>query len=70
MLEQVVTIRARAFDEEGIRAHRCTVDADGSVRVWDDVAKHYTLCHFLSEGAQQLARNKAVKQGLSLRSQK
>jgi len=28
---------------------RVRIDADGAVRVWDDVAGHYTLVHSLSE---------------------
>ncbi|MCE5336801.1 MAG: hypothetical protein LLG06_19665 [Desulfobacteraceae bacterium] len=53
------TIRARAFSGEGIREHRVMVDGDGTVRVYDSAAKHFTRCHILSISAQQRAR-KAV----------
>ena len=52
-----ITIRAKAFSDEGVRAHRCTVDEDGTVRVWDRVAGHYTTCHSLSPAALRRARN-------------
>jgi hypothetical protein len=32
----------------------------GDIRVWDDVAKHYTLVHSLSESAQQRIRRLAA----------
>lgn len=67
-----VTIRARAFSGEGIRTHRCRVDADsvlpmtgavvhGLIRVWDSVAGHYTTCHSLSDSAKRRARAEAEK---------
>lgn len=57
--DRVVTIRARAFSGDRIRDHRCTVDADGTVRVWDEVAGHYTTCHSLTRGALARARKAA-----------
>ena len=56
---KVVTIRAKAFSGQGVREHECTVDADGTVRVWDSVAGHYTTCHSLSKSAQDKARKLA-----------
>jgi hypothetical protein len=46
-----ITARAKAFSNEGIKAHKFSVDADGTVRVWDSVAGHYTTCHSLSKSA-------------------
>ena len=47
-----VTARAKAFRGEGIRTHQFAVDPDTTlVRVWDDVAGHYTACHSLSASA-------------------
>lgn len=43
-----ITIRARAFAGQGVRTHQATIDTDGTIRVWDAIAGHYTLCHSLS----------------------
>ena len=51
--EKTITVRAKAFSGEGVREHRVRVDADGTVRVWDSVAGHYTMCHSLSKGAER-----------------
>lgn len=49
-----ITTRAKAFSAEGVREHRFLVDlADGSVRVWDSVACHYTSCHSLGKSASK-----------------
>lgn len=47
--ETKLTVRANAFGK--IETIRCLVDADGTIRVWDSVAGHYTTCHSLSESA-------------------
>ena len=54
-----VTTKAKAFNGklENIKA---TVDADGTVRVWDELAAHYTTCHGLSAAAQQRIRRLAA----------
>jgi hypothetical protein len=58
--DRILTIRCKAFSGQGVREHRVMVDADrvdgqtvtrGRVRVWDDVAGHFTVCHSLSESA-------------------
>jgi hypothetical protein len=33
-----------------------SVDADGTIRVFDDVAGHYTTCHGLNEATQDKVR--------------
>lgn len=66
----IVTARAKAFSNEGVREHRFAIDPDvilpmsgqrvpGLIRVWDDVAGHYTTCHSLSESAKQRIRKLA-----------
>jgi hypothetical protein len=64
--ERYLTIRAKAFSGEGVRTHRVMVEADrvdgqdvirGAVRVWDDVAGHYTACHSLSPRTIQRIRD-------------
>ena len=50
MSTKIITIRAKAFSCEGVRAHRVMVDG-GAVTVWDSVAGHYTSCHVLSANA-------------------
>jgi len=62
--DKIVTIRAKAFAGQGIQEHRCSVDDDGTVRVWDSVAGHYTICHSLGQSAQRRAR-KLAKEGLA-----
>ena len=44
----------RAFTGAAQWGYRARVDPDGTVRVWDDVASQWTLCHGLT--APQLAR--------------
>jgi len=48
-----ITARARAFSAEGVREHRFLVDADGTVRVWDPLAGHYTTFHAMSPATQK-----------------
>jgi len=49
----------KAFSTETRRPYRMTVDADGTVRVYDSTAGHYTTCHSMSERSMQIARRKA-----------
>jgi hypothetical protein len=55
-----VIIRAKAFTGEGVRTHSATVDPDGTVRIWDSVAAHYTTCHALSAAAIRRVRKLAA----------
>lgn len=57
--EKFVTIRAKAFSHEGVRENKCMVESDGTVRVWDSVAGHYTTCHVLADSATRRARKLA-----------
>lgn len=50
--------RARAF--RSVRTHRFSVSGNGTVRVWDSIAHHFTTCHELSESAQARLRRLAV----------
>lgn len=54
------TARARAFSSQGVQEHKFGVYADGTVRVWDDVAGHYTVCHSLGESAIRRLRKLAA----------
>ena len=54
-----IEARAKAFSGEGVKSHRFAVDADGSVRVWDAVAGHYTNCNSLSDSAKARIRKLA-----------
>ena len=51
-----ITCRARAFAGRGVETIRCRLDADGSVLVWDDLARHYTRCHSLTASAHRRIR--------------
>jgi hypothetical protein len=57
--EKVITIRAKAFTGYGIEKIHAMVHTDGTVWVYDDVAKHYTNCHALSPRSQQKIRQLA-----------
>ena len=48
---KTITAKAKAFSSEPVKAHKFAIEADGTVRVWDSVAKHYTTCHSLSKSA-------------------
>lgn len=48
-----IEARAKAFSGEGVRGHRFQVEPTGEVRVWDDVAGHFTTCNSLSESAKK-----------------
>ena len=52
-----VTVRNAFSTERG--TYRAIVDADGTVRVWDSVAKHYTRCHSLTATQVASARRRA-----------
>lgn len=46
-----VMARAKAFSNSGVAQYAFDVAADGSVTVFDPIAKHYTSCHSLSKSA-------------------
>ena len=49
-----MSARVKAFAAEGVRWNQVVVDlVDQSVRVWDEVAQHYTRCHSLSDRCRQ-----------------
>lgn len=57
--ESELTVRCKAFSAEGVRENRVSVDGAGVVRVYDDVAGHYTVAHSLSAGAERRIRRMA-----------
>ena len=59
MSTKIITIRAKAFSREGVRANRVMVE-DGVVTVWDSVAGYYTSCHILSASAIRRALKAAA----------
>ena len=44
--------RARFFTNYPVERRRVLVDSDGTVRVWDHIAGHFTLRHNLSKAVQ------------------
>jgi len=54
-----ITARAKAFSTESMSEYRFLVDNDGTVRVYDDIAGHFTRCHALSARQQQRIRKLA-----------
>jgi hypothetical protein len=62
MNDRIIRMRCKAFASDKFALmHRVQVAPDGSVRVWDSVAGHYTLCHDLSVAAQLRARKEAER---------
>ena len=52
--------RAKAFSTEGVRRNKFRVDLDdGTVRVWDCIAGHYTTVHGMSKAAESRIRKMA-----------
>lgn len=51
------TARAKAFSGQGVRTHRFLLS--DTIRVWDDIASHYTVCHCLSRRTITRLRNLA-----------
>ena len=60
---KLVTVTCKAFGGR-IGTHTCSVDADGTVRVWDSVAQYYTTCHSLSAYAISRIRKLAKTSGI------
>jgi hypothetical protein len=48
---KIIEAKAKLFGERAPRLHKFMVDADRTIRVWDDVAKHYTRCYTLPKHA-------------------
>ena len=55
-MSKTIDMRCKAFSGEGVRMNRVQVSDDGTVRVWDSVAGHYTTCHVMTAAAQRRAR--------------
>ena len=51
--EVKTTLRCTPFSALPIGPYRLAIEDDGTVRVWDSVAGHYTLCHALSGRTQK-----------------
>jgi len=60
-MDKIITARAKAFSSEGVREYKFMVEQDGTVRVWDSVAGHYTLVHALSDSAARRIRRLAAE---------
>jgi hypothetical protein len=59
MPEKGFIVRAKAWSNRGVVEARVVVDSDGTVWVWDDVARGFTLTHALSENAKKRIRRLA-----------
>lgn len=49
------------------RRNRIMVSRDGTVRVFDPVAEHYTTCHTLSDAEQDRLRDRARRVAREIR---
>ena len=56
---RTIEAKVKAFTGQGVRTHSLSVSHDGTVRVWDDVAGHYTTCHCMSAVTQTYIRHLA-----------
>lgn len=58
--DRLLIVRSgRAFAHAAQWGYRAIVDAQGIVRVYDDIAGHYTTCHSLTEAQQAYIRARA-----------
>lgn len=60
-MSKIITMSTKAFSGYGRGTYRLQVDADGTVRVWDSIAGHFTACHSMSARSQQIARRRALR---------
>jgi hypothetical protein len=60
------TAKAKAFAGEGVRKHRFMVE-NGTVRVFDPVAGHFTTVHSLRESAERRLLKAAEERGKLIR---
>ena len=56
-----ITARAKAYSSEGIKTHKFSIDADGTVRVWDSVAGQWDCVACLSVACLGLSGRKLPK---------
>ena len=52
-----ITMRCNAFGR--VTDHEIIVEEDGTVRVYDSVANHYSTCHRLTDAVKRRAYKKA-----------
>ena len=60
MSRSAFLVRCRPWAGLGVVSARVSVEQDGSVLVWDSVAKHYTRCHSLGASAVRRIRRMVV----------
>lgn len=60
MSKSCIIARAKAFSSESARKYKFCVDTDGTVRVYDSVAGHFTLVHGMSVDAKRRIRKLAL----------
>jgi len=63
---KTITMMTKAFSAEARSTYRIAVDEDGTVRVWDSVAGHYTRLHGMTARSMAAARRKAEFGGLAV----
>jgi len=54
--------RCVAFPGHRRTNYAVAIDAAGNVRVWDDVAGHFTTCHILTDEQKAAIKTKAAKE--------
>jgi hypothetical protein len=55
-----MTVRCRAWTGQPVREEHVSVESDGTVRVYDSIAGHYTTCHALGPSAEIRIRRMAA----------
>jgi WD40 repeat protein len=58
---QTLSITTVAFSSHGKARHAVTVDDDGTVRVWDSVAGHFTSCHSIKPRVEAIIKARWAK---------
>lgn len=57
-----IEAKVKAFTGQGARSHKLSVSPDGTVRVYDSIAGHYTTVHAMSAATQSRVRKLAIAQ--------
>lgn len=57
---KTIRVRAKVFTGRGIETVLAMVELDGTVKVYDPIAGHYTRCHSISPQTQARIRRLAA----------
>jgi hypothetical protein len=52
-MDKQIEVRAKFFTRSKVETRKVIVEADGTIRVWDEIANIFTICHALSKSEQR-----------------